>query len=144
MSICVLVADSSKARIMLAQAGRGPLIDDRDFIHSESRLREQDLVADGSGDDSDPGGYGKHSMGYETAKHKRQTEIFARELSGEIDKLRQRSGLHKIYLVAAPKFLGLLRKSLSNQCTELLAGEINKDLVNHGLEDIRGHLPKYL
>ncbi len=144
MSICVIVADSSKARIISAQAGRGSLSDDRDLIHSESRLREQDLVADGSGDDSDSGGYGKHSMGHETAEHERQTEIFARELSGEIEKLRQRGGLHKIYLVAPPKFLGLLRNSLSKQCSELLAGDINKDLVNHGLEDIRGHLPKYL
>ena len=49
MSICVVVADSSKSRILLAEDGHGVLTDDRDFVHPESRLREQDLVTDGTG-----------------------------------------------------------------------------------------------
>ncbi len=144
MSICVVVADSSKARILLAESGYGALTDDRDFVHPESRLREQDLVTDGAGNEIDSGGYGKHSMGHENAAHQKHAETFASELCGEIDKLRRNSDLHKIYLVASPKFLGLLRSSISKQCTELLVGEINKDLVNHSIEDIRSHLPKHL
>jgi protein required for attachment to host cells len=144
MSICVVVADSSKARILLAASGYDPLIEDRDFVHPESRLREQDLVTDGTGNEIDSGGYGKHTMGHENAAHQKHAEIFAYELCGEIDQLRQSSDLHKIYLVASPKFLGLLRSSISKQCTELLVGEINKDLVNHSIEDVRSHLPKHL
>jgi protein required for attachment to host cells len=83
-------------------------------------------------------------MGHENAAHQKHAETFAYELCGEIDKLRRNSDLHKIYLVASPKFLGLLRSSISKQCTELLVGEINKDLVNHSIEDIRSHLPKHL
>jgi len=141
MFICVIVADSSKARFLSAQSGNSPLQDDYDFIHCESRLKEQDLVADGTGSGNDSGGYGKHSMGHENASHQRQAEIFAHELCSEVDKIRQNSDLRRIYLVAASKFLGLLRGSLSKQCTELLAGEVNKDLVNHSIEDIRSHLP---
>ncbi len=144
MSICVVVADSSKARILLAPSGYDPLIEDRYFVHPESRLREQDLVTDGTGSEIDSGGYGKHTMGHENAVHQKHAGIFAYELCGEIDKLRRNSDLHKIYLVASPKFLGLLRSSMSKQCTELLVGEINKDLVNHSIEDIRSHLPKLL
>ena len=144
MSIIVVVADSSKARILVTESGRGALTDDRDFVHPESRLKEQDLVSDGTGNEIDSGGYGKHSMGHENAAHRKHAEAFADELCVEIDKLRRNSDLHKIYLVASPKFLGLLRSSLSKQCTELLAGEINKDLVNHSIEDIRSHLPKIL
>jgi protein required for attachment to host cells len=144
MSICVVVADSSRARILLAEIEHSSLIDYRDFIHSESRLREQDLVTDGTGTEVDSGGYGKHSMGHENAAHQKHAETFANELCGEIDKLRRNRDLHKIYLVASPKFLGLLRSSISKQCTELLVGEINKDLVTHSIEDIRSHLPKHL
>jgi protein required for attachment to host cells len=144
MSICVLVADSSKARIFSAQNGHSALQEDIDFSHSESRLKEQDLVADGVGSASDAGGYGKHSMGHENAAHQRQAEIFAHRLGSELDKIRQCSNLHRIYLVAAPKFLGLLRGSLSSQCTALLADEINKDLTIHSIKDIRSHLPKHL
>jgi protein required for attachment to host cells len=144
MPICIVVADSSRARILSAQSGASALQDNSDFIHCESRLREQDLVADKTGSGIDSGGYGKHSMGHEKAAHQQQAEIFADEICREIDKVRQNSDLRKIYLVAAPKFLGLLRASLSKQCTELVVGEVNKDLVNHSIEDIRSHLPKHL
>ena len=144
MSICVVVADSSKARILVAETGHSPLVDDRDFIHPESRLREQDLTSDGSGSETDSGGYGKHSMGHEGTGHQKQAETFAGELCDEIDKLRRKSDLRRIYLVASPKFLGLLRSALSKQCAELLAGEVNKDLVTHSIEDIRSHLPRRL
>ena len=144
MSICVVVADSSRARILLAEIEHSSLIDYRDFIHSESRLREQDLVTDRTGTEVDSGGYGKHSMGHEKLAHQKQAVNFAHQLCGEIDKLRQNSNLHKIYLVASPKFLGLLRSCMSKQCAKLLAGEVNKDLVNHSIEDICSHLPKAL
>ena len=144
MSICVVVADSSKARFLLAENGSGPLVDQSDYVHPESRLREQDLVSDGSGSESDSGGFGKHSMGHENAAHRKQAEIFAHELCNEIDKLRRTSDLRRIYLVASPKFLGLLRASISKQCADLLAGEINRDLVTHSIEDIRAHLPRLL
>lgn len=144
MSICVLVADGSKARILSALSGNSPLRDDKDFIHSDSRLKEQELVADGVGSGRDSGGYGKHSMGHENAEHQRQAEIFARGLCSEVEKIREKSDLHRIYLIAAPKMLGLLREGLSKQCTELLAGEIGKDIVSHSIDDIRAHLPKQL
>ena len=144
VSICIVVADSSRARILTAQSGSGPLQDEKDYIHNESRLKEQDLVADETGSGSDSGGYGKHSMGHEGAAHQRQAETFAHEICSEVDKLRQHSDLRKIYLVAAPKFLGLLRTGLNKQCTELLVVEVNKGLVKHSIEDIRSHLPKRL
>lgn len=144
MSICVIVADSSKARILKAQTGNSPLQDESDFIHGDSRLREQELVADGVGSGNDSGGYGKHSMGHEKSDHQRQAEIFARELCNEVDNIRSKGDLHRIYLVAAPKMLGLLRNCLSQQCTQLVAGEVNKDIVNHDIKDIRAHLPRQL
>lgn len=144
MSICVVVADSSRARILVAESGNSPLVDEKDYIHPESRLKEQDLVSDGSGSESDSSGFGKHSMGHEKAAHQKQAEDFSHELRDEIDKLRRTSDLRRIYLVASPKFLGLLRSSISKQCAELLSGEVNKDLVDHSIEDIRSHLPKRL
>jgi len=132
MTICVVVADSSKARILATDSWRNPLVEERDFVHPESRLKEQDLVSDGSGSEIDSGA------------HLKQAENFAHEICDEIDKFRQNNSLRKIYLVASPKFLGLLRSKMSKQCTELLVGEINKDLVNHSIEDIRSHLPRRL
>ena len=144
MSICVVVANSSKARILLAEDAHKPLIENSDYIHTQSRLREQDLVSDGSGSATDSGGYGKHSMGHEKAARHKQAKIFAQEMGAEIDKLRQQTDLRKIYLIAPPKFLGLLRVSISKQCLDLLSGEVNKELLTQSIEDIRSYLPKQL
>jgi len=144
MSVCVVVANSSKAKVLLAEDARSPLIESEDFAHPQSRLREQDLVSDGPGSAADSGGYGRHSMGHEQEARQREAETFARELMAEVDRLRQTAGLHRIYLVAPPKFLGLLRASISKQCQELLRGEVNKDLVVQDNADIRAHLPKLL
>lgn len=144
MPVSVIVADASRARILSTRDTPGQLSELEDLVHPESRLREQDLVADGPGSGSDSGGHGKHSMGHEKAAHARQAELFARELCEQIDKLQRREKIHRLYLVAAPAFLGLVRARLSKQCASLVAGEVSKNLVTHSLQDIRAHLPKQL
>lgn len=144
MPVSVIVADASRARILSTRDTPGELSELEDLVHPESRLREQDLVADGSGSGSDSAGHGKHSMGHERAAHERQAELFARELCEQIDRLHRSEKIHRIYLVAAPAFLGMLRARLSRQCASLVAGEVSKNLVTHSLQDIRAHLPKQL
>lgn len=144
MPITVIVADASRGRIFSARDKSDELSEVEDLVHPESRLREQDLVADGSGSGSDSAGQGKHSMGHEKEAHERQAEIFAKQLCERIDKLNRRDKIHRIYLVAAPGFLGLLRANLSKQCVSLVAGEVSKNLVTHSLPDIRAHLPRQL
>lgn len=144
MPVSVIVADASRARILSTRDTPGQLSELEDLVHPESRLREQDLVTDGSGSGSDSGGHGKHSMGHEKAARDREAELFAKELCEQLDRLHRREKIHRIYLVAAPAFLGLLRARLSKQCASLVAGEVSKNLVTHSLQDIRAHLPKQL
>ena len=61
MSIWVLVADSSKARILSAADRTAPLQEIQDLIFPEGRLREQDLVTDGSGAGNGTSGNGSHT-----------------------------------------------------------------------------------
>jgi protein required for attachment to host cells len=144
MSICIVVADASRARILIAEIRSDELTEYKDLVHPEGRLREQDLVSDGSGSGIDSGGHGMHSMGHEDSAHTRQTEVFAREVCQEIDHLREKNRLHRIYLVAPPKFLGQLRAAMSKPSAALVSGETGKNLVTHRIEDIRAHLPRRL
>jgi protein required for attachment to host cells len=143
MSIWILVADSSKARILTAADRTSPLTEIKDLINPEGRLREQELVTDASGSGNGSGA-GTHSMGHEKDAHQHQVEIFARELCGELDIAAQGKNIQKIYLVAPPRLLGLLRAGISKPCAGKLAGEVGKNLVNHSVEDIRTHLPRVL
>ena len=144
MSICVVVADTSRARILLAEFGDSALSEHSDLVHPESRLREQDLVSDETGNVYDSGGHGIHGMGQENSAHRKQAEDFAREVCGEIEQTRRQGELHRIYLIAPPRFLGQLRSAMNKQCAALIAGETDKNLVTHGIDDIRAHLPKRL
>lgn len=144
MSIWILVADSSKARILSAADRTAPLQEIKDLVFPEGRLHEQDLVTDGSGAGNGSSGNGTHSMGHEKDAHNHQVETFARELCSEMNKAAQDKEVHKIYLIAAPRFLGLLRAGLSKPCSQKIAGEVNKNLVTHSLDEIRKQLPRAL
>jgi protein required for attachment to host cells len=50
----------------------------------------------------------------------------------------------RLMLIAAPDFLGLLRKHLSPPLTRMVAIEIPKVLTQQTAADIRAHLPEYL
>ena len=144
MSICVVVADSSRAKMLLAEDGRAELTEYKDLVHPESRLRVQDLVSDEAGSVFDSGGHGIHGMGRENSVHRKEAEDFAREICAEIDRLRNQGELRRVYLVAPPKFLGNLRAALSKPSAALVSGETGKNLVTHGIDEIRAHLPKRL
>jgi protein required for attachment to host cells len=143
MSILVVVADSARARILRAEDRKSPLIESKALIFPEARLREQDLVSDGAGSGGGNGA-GSHSMGHEKDAHRHQVEIFARELCQDLERSSRADRVHKIYLIAAPKFLGLIRASLGKACAELVCGELPKDLINHSIAEIRKQLPKML
>lgn len=142
MSVYVVVADSSRARILSGEAGSGPLIEKNDLVHPESRLRQQDIVSDASG--SEAGGFGHHSMGHEKSAKDQAAHDFARQVVAQIESIQRSGDLGRLYLVAAPRFLGMLREHLGKTCRELVSGEVDKDLVQHGLDDIRSHLPRNL
>lgn len=144
MSIWVVVADASKARIFSAKSRNGVLLETGDYLHVESRMKGRDLKTDAPGRAFDSGGQGRHAMGKEQEVAEREAEIFARELCAEIDKAAQTSQFEKLYIIATPRFLGHLRAQMSAQAKNLIAGEVSKDLVSHDVPDIRKHLADFL
>lgn len=144
MSILVVVADASRARVFSAANKTAALIETNDLVNTASRLRDQDLIADGHGSGAVSAGHGKHTMGHEDDAHKHQISQFSRQLTDEIEKVRNTGTLRRIYIIAPPTFLGLIRSNLTKASTKLVEGSINKDLVNHSMVDIRAHLPKLL
>lgn len=142
MCVCVVVADSSKARFLFAETGKCLLVDDKRYKQPQSSHQEQQPVSDGTGIVS--GIIGKNLIRNEKDAHQQQVQVFAKQLCDEIDKIRQKSNLLTIYMIAPPIFLSLLRKSLSKKCTSLLGDAVNRDMVNHSIEEIRKYLPKRL
>lgn len=144
MSLWVIVADASHARIFTAEKSHSPLVEIEDLTHPEARLHERDLSSDRPGRAFDSNGMGRHAMGKENPPKKNEAERFARGLCSRINSARAAGEFEKLYIVAAPAFLGIMRGCMDSVTQKSIAGEIDKNLTTHAPEDIRGHLPKFL
>ena len=143
MTTWVLVADTSRARFFAAEKAAGPLHEISDLLYPEARLHEGDLVTDRSGRDRNPG-TGAHGFGDETSHKQDGADRFALEVCNHLESGRNDGDFGKLYVVAAPQFLGLLRKHQSAPLRQLVAGEIDKNLTTQDSTAIRKHLPDYL
>jgi protein required for attachment to host cells len=143
MTTWVLVADNSRARFFAADKAVSALTEIRDLAYPEARLHEGDLVTDKSGRDRNPG-TGAHGFGTEFAHKQDGAERFALEVCAELESARTSGAFNKLYVVAAPAFLGLLRKHQSSALKQLVAGEVDKNLSTKDGTTIRKHLPDFL
>jgi protein required for attachment to host cells len=142
MTTWVLVADNSRARIFSAEKPASPLVEIQDLTHPEARLHEGDLVTDKGGRDKGPDG--GHGIGSEQPHKTDGADKFASSVCAHLDAARAAGNLHKLYVVAAPAFLGLLRKHQSNALKQIIAEEVDKNLATQDPAAIRKHLPQFL
>lgn len=144
MSIWVLVADNSRARFFSAERPGSPLVEFRDLAYPEGRLHEGDLVTDKRGRDQNPASGVRHALDPSTTRKQDGADRFALQICEELEGARGRGELSKLYVVAAPTFLGFLRRHQSSALRHLVADEIDKNLSVQDPVTIRKHLPAYL
>lgn len=142
MTILVVVADASRARLFKAEKRNGPIEELRDFAHPASRLHEGELVSDGEGKLNGPGS--NPAMADEPSHKQDEARQFAAQLCAELERAISAGECASCYWIAPPKFLGLLRENAAHALRDKISGEIDKDLVRHSAEDIRAHLPEHL
>ncbi|MCG6862641.1 MAG: host attachment protein [Chromatiaceae bacterium] len=143
MTTWVLVADNSRARFFAAEKTVGPLQEVRDLLYPEARLHEGDLVTDKPGSDRNPG-IGTHAVGTDASHKQDGADRFALEVCSQLEAARNGGAFRKLYVVAAPHFLGLLRKHQSSSLRQMVAGEVDKNLTTRDSAAIRKHLPDHL
>jgi protein required for attachment to host cells len=69
-----------------------------------------------------------------------EARTFARSVCAYLLKANDERRYDKIVLVAAPKFLGVLRAEMDPRLKPLLAQEINKDLTHSSGHELRAQL----
>jgi protein required for attachment to host cells len=69
---------------------------------------------------------------------------FAARLCETLESARVSGKINRLYVVADPGFLGMIRKNCSGALQQLVESEIPKNLAAHSLDDIRSHLPARL
>jgi protein required for attachment to host cells len=140
----VLAADSSHAKILRADNRVGPLVAIEELEHPESRMKDTELYADEPGRAFDSAGQGRHAMENEVDAKKEESLRFAKQLCEKLRQAAVDKAFDKLYIVAAPAFLGELRDCLDDQVKSRVAGEVAKDVVKQSPEEIRQKLPDFL
>jgi len=141
--IWVVVADEARARLFEVEGTRGALVELADFVNTSERLPEHELGSDDAGRGRGPGGI-SHSFGDDEGFREHYARRFARDIADRLERGLAKRRYKRLYLVAAPHFLGELRNALDGQTSQHVAGSVDRDLVRHNVNDIRGHLPERL
>lgn len=140
----ILVADEARARLFTVDRPRGPLREQEDLVNPPERLPEHELGSDEPGRGSSGGPAGGHRLEPQESIRETYSRTFARDIAQKLKQARVQGEMQRLYLVAAPQFLGALRSALDRSTGSCVVQSLNKDLVSHRADDIRGHLPERL
>ena len=143
MSIWVLVADNSRARVFSARSSNSALEEVDGFVHAASRLHDRDLTSDLPGRAFDSLGGGRHAMEQRVDPKDEQAIRFAEQLTAYLEDGRVHHRYDKLYVVAPPAFLGILRDHYGH-IAPLVSTEIDKHLTQCTPAELRQHLPERL
>ena len=149
---CVVVAESSRARVFEMISPRVQMKELVDMVHPQSRIHEQKLTSDRPGRTYDRHGQGHHAMEQKVGAKKHEVmafalltrvvvdaddPAFAAQLAGYLQSECSENTFEDIVIIAAPEFLGLLRKKIDAGTAGRVVREINKNMVQHDEADIR-------
>ena len=126
----VIVADESTATFYTRATKSGPLSEAFSLANEVARMKTSELVSDRGGRSFDSRGKGRHTMandGGDARKH--AALLFAKEIAGQIAKISHDGSCRDFALVAAPRFLGMLRDAISVATTTKPYATVDKDVV---------------
>lgn len=129
-SYWVVVADQGRAVIYTHDTRRDPLNESTSLVNEIARSKGSSLTTDRGGRSFDSHGEARHALQNEKSDPKKQaSSVFAKTIAERIVSAVQQGHCRGYALVAAPRFLGLLRSSLSASAIIPPYLTIDKDVV---------------
>ena len=136
----ILVADSSRARLFMADTPKAALREVEDFTSPAGRLQEQELVSDRPGNARGAAGQGLRVYDQPTSAQEEARNQFARHLVERLDQERKQGVFDQFVLVAPAAMLGRLRAELKGPLAKVLVETLDKNLVQQTPEEVRSQV----
>lgn len=138
----IVVADASRARIFGSVTGSRQISEILDMVNPAAREPGRAQVTDADGRVYARGGPGQpsHAAAPRSDPVEHETELFAKRVAEALEKGRTNGEYQALCLVAAPKFLGLLRSNLGKDARRMVSREIDKDLSQKTAEEILAYV----
>ena len=140
----VVAADAGRARIFSASQADGQLEEVADFVNPDARLQDHDAMSDRRGHVVQGVAGVGHAFEPRQTHGEHIAESFAKDLCHRLGAAQRNGEVARIYLIADPRFLGLLRKNLDSATHKLVVQETAADFSRHPASEIRGLLPAVL
>lgn len=135
----VLVSDSAQAKIF--RITKFPKLEVVETLaHPESRFRAQNLVSSPPGRNFQSGGVSRHAYQSLTDPRQVEAEKFASYLNEYLTAAHNQGAFNRLYILANPSFLGLLRQALDAHIQKMVIHESAKDITAYTTELIEKHL----
>lgn len=142
--VWVVAADAARARIFQARDRGRALGEIEDLRNPDAGERERALRADRQGHASNATRGGGHSLQRNATGAHQVAADFARRVARRLIRGRRRGEVDRIYLVAEPRLLGVVRGALDRPTLRLVAGAIDRDVTRLRPDAIRQRLPTRL
>ena len=137
----VVVADESQAILYSRAKKYSPLVEFLRLENETAKEKVGDLLSDKGGRSFDSHGQGRHTFANEKSGPKEQAAtVFAKQLAERLAAEHHRGRFGAFAIVAAPRFLGLLRSALSSSLKLEPYATIDKEVVGKDPAFIAGLL----
>jgi len=143
-AIWVVVANQAGASVYNASQ-RGEimaLVDE--FVHEAGKAHFQELVSDGPGRVHDRQGSARHSMEPDVGVQQDSIRRFAGKIVDYLEAAAERGAYRRLIIVAAPAFLGIVRKHVQPHLAKRIVAEIPKDIVGSAVDQVQTLLNREL
>lgn len=135
----VLTANGSHAKLF--EMLNFPKIEEFAVLeHPESKLRSSELVTSPLGENTGMNMSGQNTYEPKSDPHHLEMQKFAKFVGDRLSSSLQKGEFSRLYIIAGPVFLGLLRPHLDHKILKTIVAEIPKDMTEHPISDIEAHL----
>ena len=127
----VVVADESKAIVYGRDSLSGPLRELFSLKNDVARKKMDELISDSGGRSFDSRGKGRHTMSSDQSDPQKAAAMaFAKQIAERIAEALHNGSCRAFALIAAPRFLGVLRKAVSVATPAEPYATVDKEVVN--------------
>lgn len=143
--LCVLIADEAIAKLMALPKPGADLVEVHAMTDPGAHTTEAEMHRDAHGRRHGGAGSGVRSSGNATTSagdsdRHLQAERFAKQVAAELTRQFRDKRFERLHIVAAPRFLGLLRQHLSADVAAVVEDEKAKDLIHLNAAALTAHL----
>lgn len=141
--VWIISANRTQARVFRAE-NTHKLIEIKTIMHEEGHEHARDLYSDRQGQNNSRKGYGVDTMEAKTSMEAKESVRFATEIAKMLFESFKAGSFERLYLIANPPFVSILKDALDPQLAKIVQAEIHKDLHQAKSEEIREYLPPVL